>query len=235
MQCLFSWLGFVLIVLLATLLFINIRRRRKLQGQLNQMRASIAQDLHDEVGSTLSAMALYSRVVENQIDKSNIHKAALVHQIGQNADQALESISDIVWSISARYDDFGSLVTRMRVMASNVLETVSCALHFECEDQLMELNIQIEERKNLYLIFKEAINNIAKHSHCSNVWVQLSRDSKKTLMVIRDDGTGFNLDPARQTGNGLANMEMRARRLGGRLSIRSQLARGTELTLRIDR
>ena len=235
MTYLFCLLVSVLIIVLASLLFFSIRKRRKLQGQLNQMRASIAQDLHDEVGSTLSAMSLYARVVESQIDKSNIHKAALVHQIGENADQALESISDIVWSITARYDDFGSLVTRMRVTASSVLESVSCALHFECNEDLLALTIQAEERKNLYLLFKEAINNIAKHSHCANVWIRLSRDGKTTTMVIRDDGTGFNPNPAQQSGNGLANMETRARRLGGQLSIRSQIDKGTELTLRIDR
>jgi signal transduction histidine kinase len=148
----------------------------------------------------------------------------------------MEAMSDIVWSINTRNDRFDNITARMREFATGILEPLDCAFHLSIDQNTGHLRLDMQQRKNLYLIFKEAINNAAKYSGCKNVWVDIGMNGSKGLfMQIRDDGCGFSLltsdVPVLVQGNGLLNMRDRAVSVRGSISIDTAPGMGTVLRL----
>ena len=137
----------------------------------------------------------------------------------------MEALSDIVWTINTRNDSINNVTNRMRAFAVDILEAKGCNLQFEASEEMQGLQLDIEQRKNFYLIFKEAINNVAKYAEAKNVSVQLSANNKMVWMKIADDGKGF--DPGIEThGNGLINMKKRAVELKGVLQVHAAPQQG---------
>jgi signal transduction histidine kinase len=151
----------------------------------------------------------------------------------------MEAMSDIVWSINTRNDRFDNITTRMLEFATGMLEPLDCSVHLSVHENVGHVKLDMQQRKNIYLIFKEAINNAAKYSGCKNVWVDIGmQGNKKLIMTIKDDGSGFALQPKGKTGiirtasgNGLANMRNRAEELKGSLFVDTAPGRGTTLRL----
>src|SRR6185436_9909877 len=129
----------------------------------------------------------------NEEVKGKSEKASsLLETINENARTTVESMSDIVWAINPKNDRFENILIRMRTFASGILEAKNIDLRFKASSSLSELKLQMEERKNLYLIFKEAVNNVAKYSACKNCSIKLALYGKRLQMEIADDGHGFD-------------------------------------------
>lgn len=191
-------------------------------------RQRIARDLHDDVGSTLSSISILSesflRNVQADIDKTRFG------DLGDKARNALDSISDIVWSVNPDNDSMEKLLARMTRYASEILEGIDVELFLDVEDSFAALAMPMEQRKDFYLIFKEAINNAAKYSAATQVWVKLSKAAPEITLEIKDNGKGFDLATAKN-GNGLKNMVSRAERMKGKLQIDSVEGEGTVVKL----
>ncbi len=199
------------------------------------VRERIARDLHDEIGSTLSSVSLYSSVAQKKVAAKAPEANELLGRISESTTQVLESINDIVWAVNADNDDMEHLVKRMRDHAVRMTETRECALHFDHDAALRSVQLDMAHRKNLYLVFKEAVNNAMKYSECRELRVTLLRERSQLVMRIMDDGKGFDPQHARSTGggcNGLPNMQKRAAELGATLSITSAAGQGTTIELR---
>jgi signal transduction histidine kinase len=146
-------------------------------------------------------------------------------------------MSDIVWSIDPRRDDLRSVVQRVRQFASDVLEAQDIEWELRVPEELNRVRLGPEQRRHLYLIFKEAINNIARHARARRVQLSISFDSRNLLCEIKDDGGGFvpgalgENGSSGRGGHGMGNMQSRAREIGGRLEVNSEPGRGTELKL----
>jgi len=197
----------VFVVLIGIMLFIYNYYRVKKMVDIERMRVRIASDLHDDVGSALTEIALQSDFLQTTDVGEQVKQS--LDQIGTQSRKIVSSLDDIVWSIDARNDTLGDLTDRMQDYINNMLPQKEVQYQFDKLD--MDDKITVSMKENLYLIFKEAVNNIAKHSDADKVEVTLKDENGSFDLYIHDNGQGIK--PERKTGQGLRNMEMRAKRI----------------------
>jgi signal transduction histidine kinase len=182
-------------------------------------------------------MAVLSEVVKRQTEVDHRESTDMLTAIADSARGLVDSMSDIVWSIDPRKDDLKNVVFRIRQFASDVLEAKAIDWEFKAPEKMDHIKLAPEQRRDLFLIFKEAINNVARHSECRSVSLNISVSNSRLVAEIRDDGCGFVMQPTealpfnRLGGNGLKNMQARAADIGGKLNIVSSLGGGTHLIL----
>lgn len=197
----------LLITITGIIAFIyNYYRIRKMVD-IERMRVRIASDLHDDVGSALTEIALQSDFLQTMDVNNSLQES--IQQIGTQSRKIVSSLDDIVWSIDARNDTMGDLTDRMQDHVNSVLPQKEVTYQFDGD---MQEKLEVSLKENLYLIFKEAINNIAKHSNAQKVDISLSTNGNGFLLSIRDDGTSAKNE--RKSGQGLRNMKMRSKRIG---------------------
>lgn len=196
--------------------------------EVERLRMRIARDLHDDIGSALSSINVLSKVALSKgSDQAEI--SGYLSKIKDSTMITMESMSDIVWAINPKNDKLGALVSRMKEFVVDICEAQGIELSFALPIELEKISLDLPKRKNLFLIFKEAVNNAVKYSQCNLLRINFERHGNKLRMTILDNGRGFD-QSAVVRGNGLVNMKERARECGGSLQIGSS-AKGTEITL----
>lgn len=198
---------------------------------LDSLRNRIARDLHDEVGSSISTIAIYSKIMHEQMENKTFNNEPLVKKITDHATEIMESMNDIIWNINTKNDAFENIINRMREQAVHLLEAKGYNLHFNFDESLYQMQLPMEKRRDFYLIYKEAINNIAKYADGQNVWIILSIQPSSVRLTIKDDGKGFDGNLIKKSGNGLTNMQQRAVMLSGKCTISSEPGKGTTVHL----
>jgi ligand-binding sensor domain-containing protein/two-component sensor histidine kinase len=194
--------------------------------RLQNIRNRIASDLHDDIGSTLNSISVYSEVAKNDPDK----KEYSLNMIGESSRKVIDAMSDIVWTINPENDSFENIILRMRSLAYNLFRAKDIEFTFKADETLNHLKLSLEKRRNFYLIFKEALNNLIKYSQAKRVQISLLHHSNAITLLIRDDGMGF--DPTKKyNGNGLTNIRNRANEINAQLSIESGDGIGTNIQL----
>lgn len=178
---------------------------------IERMRVRIASDLHDDVGASLTEIALQSDFLQASNTDTEFRQS--LHQIGKQCRHVVTSLDDIVWSIDARNDTLGDLTDRMQDYIINVLEPKNFRVSYDFDELKMDNKLPVPVKENLYLIFKEAVNNIAKYSNGDEVKVSMESDGENYKFEVYDNGTSGK--GMKKTGHGLRNMEMRAQRIGG--------------------
>jgi signal transduction histidine kinase len=174
--------------------------------------------LHDDIGATLTKISLQSELIQDGACSPEI--IASLRKIGAMSRELVTTMSDVVWSIDARNDTIGDLLDRMRDFASSVLSVKPINVSFEVSGLDEHKRLPVPLRQNLYLIFKEAVNNIAKHAAASQVNIHIKNADGAFSLMIRDDGKAWGEGECEKlTGHGLRNMKMRAERIGGHLEI----------------
>jgi two-component system, NarL family, sensor histidine kinase UhpB len=144
----------------------------------------------------------------------------------------MESMTDMVWSINPINDSMEKVVVKMKVFASEILESKNIGFRFSGEESLNGLLLDAEKRKNLFLIFKEAINNSAKYSGATEVGVTLKKSERRLVMTIADNGHGFDKQNTKE-GNGLKNMDARAKAMQANFKLSSVERLGTRIELEL--
>jgi len=205
-----------------------IESEQELEKQ--KIRSRIASDLHDEIGSNLSSITLLSSLMKDNINHTPEVKKQL-SDINFAAKTSAESIRDIIWFINPVSDKLGSLLARIKETANMMLAGVSYKINIDKVNP--EVNISPELKRNIYFVFKEALNNIIKHSSAQNVLIQISKEGRALHIIIHDDGSGFNTDDVK-AGNGLRNIRSRAGQLNGELAIDSSRGGGTKINLKVN-
>ena len=200
--------------------------------ELERVRTRIAADLHDEIGSSLSQIAILSEVTREQIRSGSGAATDTAGEIAASARTMLDSMSDIVWSIDPRRDSLSSLVQRVNKFASDVLESRGVAWSFEAPESLDRIKLTPEQRRQINLILKEAVHNASRHAAAKAVALRISVTDHQLLAEVRDDGCGFRTD-GEPNGYGLASMRARAGQLKGQLRIRSETGQGTQVSLQV--
>jgi signal transduction histidine kinase/ligand-binding sensor domain-containing protein len=199
---------------------------------LERMRTRIATDLHDDLGSSLSRISILSELARRRAE-GDPDGARLVTDIGETAREMMDALSESIWAIDPRRDDLRSLATRIRRFAGDVLESHGMVWSLQAPPDAEDVKLSPVERRQLYLIFKEALHNVAKHAGASTVSMSLAVKSWRLTASIRDDGVGFDEPAEGETRHGLGSMSARAADLGGWLSIDSAAGRGTEVRLEV--
>ncbi|GGB82137.1 sensor histidine kinase [Dyadobacter sediminis] len=197
--------------------------------RLEGLRNRIARDLHDEVGSSISTIAIYSKIVHEHVGIKTFNNEPLLKKITEHATEIMESMNDIVWNINTKNDSFDHIIIKMREHAYQLFEAKGYMLHFQFDESLSRMKLQMERRRDFYLIYKEALNNIAKYAEGKNVWIAVTTGNQQINLIIEDDGKGFDPEAAAKNGNGLSNMRFRANALKGTLMITSEIGKGTKL------
>jgi signal transduction histidine kinase len=198
---------------------------------LERLRRQIATDLHDDVGSGLTEIALLSEVVRRDAGAASHARLATVASLARSL---RESMSDIVWAVDPRRDRLADLVDRMRQVAFNMAEADGIRVDFEVPgaDELARIDLTPDRKRHLLLAFKEAMTNVARHSGGSRARVALKLAGRRLVLSVADDGRGF--DPAASAaGVGLASLRRRAAEIGGSLDLDSAKGSGTTLRLEV--
>ena len=218
-------IGYALLLVGSFLTMYKIRIRQLLKYQ--SLRVKISSDLHDDVGGLLSGVAMQSELISYKIKGEN--KEELI-EISQMSRKAMEGMRDIVWAIDSRKDKYENLIDRMRSYAEKNLRSKNIDVDFNLEGINTSNPIDPESRQNYYLIFKEAITNIVKHSDATNVKINFSKEGRILTLSIHDNGSIQTNDTT--DGLGLSNMKMRAEALKGSISI--QIEDGYKLILQVN-
>ena len=223
------WFYFLCAIVIALILYSIFQYRLAQILKLERMRTAISSDLHDEVGASLTSISLFSEMVR-QPGAATEKKEEYLQRIGQSSRDSIEKMSDIIWSINPENDNLQQMLVRMKNYATEVAETKDILVHWIETGNLADARLSMEDRKNLYLLFKEAVNNSIKHSGAQNIQLHLAAKGPSITMMVKDDGKG--LDQSQTfTGNGMKNMHRRAALLRGNVTIQSTPGDGTAIIL----
>jgi signal transduction histidine kinase len=216
----------------ASLAYAAYRYRIQQLLRVERVRTRIATDLHDDIGSSLSQIAILSELVSKQLQQGDARLSRPLGEIASISREMVGALSDIVWALNPRQEGLADLIARMRRFAFDVLGARGVRLRFESDetDRKPARHASSDFRRQVYLIFKEAVNNVARHAGCTDATVEIRVSDAGFEMHLVDNGHGFNAG-SNSGGNGLANMRRRAAELNGTLEIRSNPGGGTELTL----
>ena len=222
---------YLLVLVGAAIYFIllyNFRQKIKIQSLRNR----IAADLHDEVGATLSSIAISTRLVEKKFGAQAPEMISILQQIKTDSEDTIQSIRDTVWTLNPNNDSVEQLFEKMRSLAFQLLTPQDISLDFNNQLSATEINrltMSMEQRQNLYLIFKEALNNILKHAEATKVTVELRMTEENELrLFIADNGRGFDTSQGYE-GNGLKNFKKRALESFMEVKLASTTESGTQL------
>ncbi|MDT4966988.1 MAG: hypothetical protein QOJ64_1725 [Acidobacteriota bacterium] len=215
------------------------RSREERLRELERVRTRIATDLHDDIGSSLTQIVVLSEVARQRVDGDDGLLAEPLTKITRVSNELVEAMSDIVWAINPKKDHLSDLVQRMRRFASDIF--APCQIRFILRTPATDDQIQLgaNVRREVFLIFKESINNIAKHSGCTEAQVEFYPENNSLVLKLTDNGSGFDLAIVSQQshssrgGNGLISMQRRAQELGGSFEITSTPKQGTSTTLKV--
>jgi len=232
--------GAVLVLLLAGAVsawLLNRARFRRLQ-EAQLLRKQIAHDLHDEVGSTLSSISLLSGMVNGLLDQTSPVQGSaetaqrMVQKIYTDTRQILEAIDEIIWTINPTNDSIQRIALRLQEYAQPLMASKNIRFSFVIDPALDMAPISMEIRRNLYLIGKEAINNLIKYSHATEATVHFERNNNELSVLITDNGRGFNTQQASER-TGQTSMLQRAQAMAGSLTVQSAEGSGTSLKVSV--
>jgi two-component sensor histidine kinase len=199
---------------------------------LERVRTRIATDLHDDVGSSLTQIAILSEVVRRQMETDATLAAAPLARIADLSRELVDSMSDIVWAINPQRDHVRDLAYRMRRFASDLLPPRNIELEFHAPADGEKTTLGADVRRQVFLVFKECMNNIVRHSSCKRAEIRLHIEQHSLLLSVRDDGKGL-AKSGNGRGHGLDSMEQRVRSLGGDWKISSEPGHGTTISVSV--
>lgn len=220
--------------------FFRYKKQNKVKSEkeILKERLAISQDLHDNIGSTLSSISVYSEVAKIHGDRNEQKDMSnLLEKISKASGEMVDEMNDIVWALNPRNDSIAKIIERMESFAKPLAMAKNILFNLKYEQSLLTLAIDMNKRKNFYLIFKEAINNAIKYSSASELYASILESNNCLTLSVIDNGVGFNLfteakdKPSSLSGNGLKNMQKRADELKGELQIISKIGEGTKVLL----
>ncbi len=232
------WIQWWFIALCLSFCFLVVysfyRLRLTQQKNMQAIRNKISRDLHDEIGSALGSISIFSTAAEMMKENQYSEIMSTLGQIGSGARNAMENMSDIVWAINPSNDTFKNLMERLQIYAYKILEAKNINLKFEIPETLYNTKLTLQQRRNIYLILREAVYNVAKYSKANNCTITAELADKKINLQIKDDGHGFDVISKSLGGNGFTHMKQRAEELNAVFSVFSEKLSGTVLTLQLN-
>ncbi len=213
-------------------------------AELERVRARIATDLHDDIGSSLTQIAILSEVAHQQAAAgASENGSEPIARIISVSNELVDTMSDIVWAINPKRDHLSDLLHRMRRFASDVFTARHIAFQFRAPDSEHDIELGANVRREVFLIFKESVNNVVKHSGCTRAEIEFQIEGDWLVLKVCDNGKGFDSKAAldysaavitsARGGNGVPSMRKRAEEMGGQFQIVSGIGEGTTATLRV--
>jgi signal transduction histidine kinase len=209
----------------------RLEENQVLAQHLQDIRNRIARDLHDDIGGTLSSISIYTEVARRQLEPTSPIREIL-DKIARQAVEMVGQMSDTIWTLHPRNDHTGSLIRRMEDVAASLLGAASVQYTFDVSPEAMAAPPSMDQRKNLFLIYKEAVNNVVRHAHATRVTIQAGCEAGHWYLEVADNGTGTQPAPD-HTGHGLQNMQVRAQEIGGMLTLTPGPGAGTQIRITV--
>jgi signal transduction histidine kinase len=237
-------LGAMVLVILAALVWIALLRRKVEQRsqqlaaeirdheqterrrELEEERARIAHDLHDDLGATLTQIRFLS-VLESRDFRAPQNTRSRMGQISEKSREMVASLDEIVWAINPTNDSLASLANYLCHFAEEFFSVTAIRCRLDVAEALPAAPLTSEARHQLYLAVREALNNIAKHSEATEVWLRVYAQAPELRIELEDNGRGFTPHAADLAGEGLANMRQRLKKIGGRFECESRPGAGS--------
>ncbi|TMI86494.1 MAG: hypothetical protein E6H06_20855, partial [Bacteroidetes bacterium] len=223
------WFYSLIFVSVAIILYGFYRYRIRQLMKMQKMRNKIATDLHDDIGSTLTNISILSELGKKNLEQPQAAEK-LLQRITEESVASQQALDDIIWSVNTSNDNMQELQARMRRYVAEVFESsnISCQVNFENTTEGGKLNM--EQRRDLYLVFKECMNNIHKHASAKNIYIKIAVSNGILNMLIEDDGKGFNPNITTHR-NGLKNLQTRVKKWNGGLKIDTATGKGTRIEI----
>ena len=224
------WFRLAAAMLAGILIYVLFRYRLAHLLAMEQLRTRIATDLHDDIGSSLSQIAILSEVTSRRVAQEQRSDLADIANLSR---ELVDAMSDIVWAVDPSQDRLGNLAHRIRRFASDLLSPAGIRVQFlEPGGDKGDPEMGVGVRRQIYLIAKEALHNAARHAGCTEVIIHFELERRWLSLGITDNGKGYDIARI-QRGHGLASMEKRALQMGGSLSADSAPGKGTTIRLRV--
>ena len=214
------------LIVFIVLLILRNRVRQRLRVEL--VRRNISADLHDDIGATLSSVNIYAALAKTE--KNNEQYLELIQQ---HVTDAVMRLDDLVWSINPKNDTMEQLITRMKSTATPLLAAAGIACHFYFDEKVLHHKLNLTQKRHLYLLFKEMLNNVVKHAGCSNCTIRLELQKGLLTLSVSDDGIGFNPEQTNSNRNGMQSMYNRAKKLNGTVKVISANKTGSTLQVQL--
>ncbi|PWK27860.1 YXYXY domain-containing protein [Arcicella aurantiaca] len=220
-----------IILLMAGFFYALYRFRYQQLLKLQHVREKISKDLHDEVGSTMSGISILGAIIQQKMP-DNPQIKNFTDRIVEDSKRVGDTLDDIVWSVKPQNDQLDQLLIRMKRFASDLFDAEDIRYQFDLPESTEHIKLSMDERYDIYLIFKEAVNNLTKYAQCSEVKIKIEIQKHSLFMQIKDNGIGFNPNQLTER-NGIRNMRSRTENLGGKINIISEKEKGTDIQLEI--
>lgn len=208
----------------------QLKANELLQNKMQNIRNTLAQDLHDDIGSTLSSISILSNLALKE--KNADHHFTAMHEIKDSSISLMEKMDDIVWSINPKNDSLDNLLLRVKRFATALFEAKNIDYTIRIQENMDEVKLPMEWRQHIYLICKEAINNLVKYADATQALIEVSYQKDTLELLIQDDGRGFDSSKP-FTGNGLLSMRNRSDQMAALLEIDSAAGQGSRIGLKI--
>jgi signal transduction histidine kinase len=213
-----------------TIRYVSIQRLKR-RLEVEKERSRISKDMHDEVGSSLTKISILSELAKQKTNEPGLKSD--VEKISQSASEVVDNISEIIWAINPTNDTLDNLIAYIREYAVETLELKNIGYKIEIPDNIPQLSLTAEIRRNIFLVIKEALNNIVKYAQANMVHISVKFPDSMLEILIKDNGIGFDIEHTRIFGNGLINMKKRIEDIRGEFKLDSKIGNGTEIRLRL--
>lgn len=224
------WFLTFCLILISSVVYSVYRYRINKILEIQRIRQTISKDLHDDIGATVSSINILANMAKSDL-VSDSRRNQFLETIQEESKHVSESLNDIVWSVNPKNDSLDIIIARMQRYASEVLEARNIAYRFILPHvPVDELRMDMTKRQNVYLIFKEAVNNLVKYSNATVADITLAVDNDVFTMIVADNGIGFEPGTVRE-GNGMINMRKRAEDIHAQLAIKSTPGTGVMIKL----
>ncbi len=225
----FLVMAIVVIFLIIVIILRNRIAKERRQKSLEQERSRISRDLHDDLGAGLISIYVMSEQIQNA--NNNELTGANVEKIKQSSKQMIEQMRIIIWTMNSSNDTLENLIIYVETFAKEYFEHLPIKLNINLPERIAEKVMTGMMRRNIFLVVKETLANINKHTHATEVSISVTGNDQNMMIVITDNGIGFNTKETRRFGNGLKNMNNRMNNLKGTFEVESIPDKGTKTSI----
>ena len=227
--------GIGILLTVIHLSFERTKLKQENEVEKQKLQEKLSRDLHDDLASTLGTISIYLELLKQSLENNSGNVWILFNKANSLLSNAKQTITDLIWTIKPTPEPLNNFSTRIRENYSDIFRNKNINFNVSETNITSKASFTALEKHNIYLIIKEALNNILKHSSATQVEIKISVEKKNVSIVISDNGTGFNYEEKLKYGNGISNMVNRGREVNAKVKISSQEKSGTRIEIFLEK